>query len=503
MAADWAYVHTEIKGVNAEEKQCAKQSRIEEHGKTHTQSKFLSTFANSKGAPQIIFLCMLLALSLGSTVGVVPAVMTDRFARLNHGFDGEQDCSVSAGSDNTHTPQQCIDGSNDAQNAQALSQLVLNLLTFLTSSVVGSMSDVHGRRSILLVGIFLTVLPPFCLVLMQLLPHMSPYWYYAAGAAGGIVNFLAIALSVLGDVMPQRFRAPCFGLLLAGFSLGFAFSPMIALTMSQFHVSLFSCLALFAGFLFAVFMMPETLPAEAAAAAAARNENSTSDVKSFLLRPVTELSILNRDALFRTLALLAFFSGLAASADQSLLVYYVEAHLNFQKQDIAKLFMILGLTGIFVQSVVLKVLTDLTGERAVIVLSFAVGAIHNVMISLATSKGMLFGAVALGTLTMVSFPTISAIKSNNVKESEQGRIQGALYSVKSLSGALGPVSMRCLSLPGWPGFMFMGAAFLYTIATICAFLLPKEKTNSKAVTKVALAKDATEVPALDEPLIGA
>jgi DHA1 family tetracycline resistance protein-like MFS transporter len=475
MAADWASVHADIKGVHPEE---APQPKVDENGK----GKFLSTFANSKGAPQIIFLCMILALSLGSTVSVIPGIMQDRFARLNYGFSGEQDCAALTAS-GAHAPQECTDGANDAQNAQALSQFVLNILTFVTSSVVGSMSDVHGRRSILLVGIFLTVLPPLCLVLMQLLPSMSPYWYYIAAAAGGIVNFLAIAISVLSDVMPKAFRAPCFGLLLAGFSLGFAFSPMIALTMSQFHVSLFSCLSLFAGSLFALVKMPETLPAEARLAAASRQENSASGIKSFILRPVFELSILNRDTLFRTLALLAFFSGLAASADQSLLIYYVEQNMHFQKEDVGKLFMILGLTGIFVQSVILKVLTDLVGERAVIVLSFAVGTIHNVLIAIATSKDMIFGAVALGTLTMVSFPTISAIKSNNVKESEQGRIQGALYSVKALSGALGPAFMRCLYLPGWPGFMFMGAAFLYSIATVCGLLLPKGRTNSKAMIR--------------------
>lgn len=494
MAADWSSVHADIRG---------DQPAISERGTSNARGTFFKTFTNSKGAPQVIFLCMVLAMSLGSTVGVVPAVMTDRFARLNHGFDDEKDCSFFTTNNGTHTPQECSDGSNDAQNAQALSQLVLNLLTFLTSSVVGSMSDVRGRRSILLAGIFLTVLPSVCLVLMQLLPSMSPYWYYIAVAAGGIVNFLAIALSVLGDVMPMSFRAPCFGLLLAGFSLGFAFSPMIALTMSPFHVSLFSFSVLFGGFLFALFSMPETLPAEAALVAAGRKENSASGIKSFVLRPVSELSILNRDGLFRTLGALAFFSGLAASGDQSLLVYYVEGHLNFQQDDVAKLFMILGLTGIFVQSVVLKILTDLAGERVVIIMSFAVGAIHNALIAIAVSKGMIFGAVALGTLTMLSFPTISAIKSNNVKESEQGRVQGALYSVKSLSGALGPISLRCLYLPGWPGFMFMGAAFLYVIATIYAFLLPKDRTNSKAMISTDKEVMARGAPALDEPLMGA
>jgi MFS family permease len=178
------------------------------------RASFMASFRNSNGAPQVVILCLLIALSLGSTIGVVPAVMTDRFARLNYGFDDEHDCSFFT-PEKGSVPKECTSGSNDAQNAMAMSQLVMNLITFLTSSVVGSMSDVRGRRSLLLAAIFLSLGGPFLLVVLQLLPHMSPYWYYAAVAGGGIINFLAIALSVLGDVMPVKFRAPCFGLLLA------------------------------------------------------------------------------------------------------------------------------------------------------------------------------------------------------------------------------------------------------------------------------------------------
>jgi hypothetical protein len=41
-------------------------------------------------------------------------------------------------------------GSADAQTAAAVSELVANTLTFITSSLIGSMSDVHGRRGTML-----------------------------------------------------------------------------------------------------------------------------------------------------------------------------------------------------------------------------------------------------------------------------------------------------------------------------------------------------------------
>lgn len=64
------------------------------------------------------------------------------------------------------------------------------------------------------------------------------------------------------------------------------------------------------------------------------------------------------------------------------------------------------------------------------------------------------------------------------EQSEQGRIQGALFSLKALASAAGPIAMRFVyhytesgALFG-PGTMFVAAAFVYLIAVYCAYELP-------------------------------
>jgi len=71
--------------------------------------------------------------------------MTDRYARLNHGYELEQDCSSYAMGEK---PQACLDGSADAQTAVALEQMISNTFTFFTSSLVGSLSDEYGRKGV-------------------------------------------------------------------------------------------------------------------------------------------------------------------------------------------------------------------------------------------------------------------------------------------------------------------------------------------------------------------
>ena len=106
------------------------------------RESFIVQFAVGRGPPQIVAMVILYAMGFGSTVGIVPALMSDRFARLNHEYTGE-DCSSF---DVFDKPEECLAGSTDARNAAATASLVSNTFTLLMSSLVGSISDSHGRR---------------------------------------------------------------------------------------------------------------------------------------------------------------------------------------------------------------------------------------------------------------------------------------------------------------------------------------------------------------------
>jgi fucose permease len=61
---------------------------------------------------------------------------------------------------------------------------------------------------------------------------------------------------------------------------------------------------------------------------------------------------------------------------------------------------------------------------------------------------MLFPVEIFSCLSFLSFPAVSAMKSNNVDVKEQGKIQGALYGIRQLGGGVGPVVFGViLSLP--------------------------------------------------------
>lgn len=331
-----------------------------------------------------------------------------------------------------------------------------------------------------------------CLVLLQIFPVMSPNWYYMARASSGLINWMAICLSCLSDVLPPQWRAAGFGMLLASFSLGMAFSPILAVFLDHFCVSVVSLCILVVAWLVMFFFFSETLPASVAAEAKRRRETETHGIVTrwgrilyALGRPLRELSILNRNNFFRLLAALAFFSGMVSQADQTLLLYYLEERLAFNDKDVAKMFVMIGVLGILVQGVLIKPFITCLGEKFVIVFAFLLGSVHNMLYGIASEKWVVFVAISLASFVHMSFPTISAIKANNVAENEQGRIQGALYSIQALAAGTGPMILRFVyrctkdsTFPG-PGTMWLVAAVLYLVATCFALLLPIEKADSR------------------------
>jgi MFS transporter, DHA1 family, tetracycline resistance protein len=214
---------------------------------------------------------------------------------------------------------------------------------------------------------------------------MSPTWYYVASASSGLINWVAVALSALADVLPPFLRAAGFGILLATFSLGFALSPILAAILDQpFHVTIVCCTLLIVAWTWTFISLPETVDPEVAMQAIRANANARKEWNSwgtkrvcgcnlslaFICRPIFELSILNRNHLFRLLSALAFFSGMVATADRTLLLYYVEERLAFNNHDVAVMFMLAGILGILVQGVFIKPMIGYFGERYVVVIAF-------------------------------------------------------------------------------------------------------------------------------------
>lgn len=255
---------------------------------------------------------------------------------------------------------------------------------------------------------------------MAFQPTASPLIYYSARSIHGLVNWMAIALSAMADCLPPHMRAAGVGIYMAGFWGGLCIAPSFVLFLGHTNVIILSCILQFAGLATTICFFPETL-SNSAAEEARQRRKLNSDSRGVIGRllwnlslPFRELSIVARDGFFQLLSALAFFNGMVTAGDKTLLLYYVDNRLSFGAKDVAIMFLVVGFSSVIAQGLILKPLNDCIGERYIVIICFFASTIANVAYGLATNKETLYAGVCLGAFTGMAFPTIAAIKANNV-----------------------------------------------------------------------------------------
>jgi Na+/melibiose symporter-like transporter len=325
-------------------------------------------------------------------------------------------------------------------------------------------------------------------------------WYYISNSIIGIINYTSIVFAALSDTMPEEFRAASFAMILAGFYGGFALAPSLPLLMSHFQVSLLSSILVLGAFLFTLAAFPETLPDSLAASNRQQahsdenenaDENPTSSLQMLLdalTRPFREVMILNRDLVIRLVAVGSFFSAIVYSTDHSLVVFYIENHLNVRDKDIAQMFFLMGILGIVFQAFLLQPMVTCLGEKGLLVTSFLSGTLHNFLYGVARDKSCIYVAFSLSQLTKTNFPILSSLASKGASPNEQGQVQGALFALNALGSAIGPLSMQFIYERTkdnlGPGTMFLFASFLYFVGTVAVSFIPVEKETSSTSSEV-------------------
>ncbi|VEU33343.1 unnamed protein product [Pseudo-nitzschia multistriata] len=489
--------------------------------------RFARDSIGSKAVLAAFAVTTLSSFSIALTVGIVPEVLTDRYARLYHGYGsseagggGNPPAAPCWEFDKSFMPEACVRGADDAQTGAAWAAFLQNTFTFFFNAVVGSYTDVHGRRLVLVAAVFANALVPAALLAMQLLPAMDPAWYYCSNASTGILSYTALVFAALSDGCPEEYLAGRFATNMAGFYVGFAAAPTLAVWMgSHLRASGWSFALAAAALVCSVAFLPETLPEPVAVRnrgaveeerppavplpaeseahgntntngplAADSSSGSTPRARAascleatgtVAAKPLRDMTILGRDAVMKLLALGSFLAAAVYSTDASLILFYIEEYFDVRENDIAFMFVVHGTMGVVLQGIGLQPLVYALGEHGLLVLCFLSGTLHNFLYGAAKSKTTLMVALSLSQLTKLGYPVLSSLASRRVGANEQGQVQGALLALNALGGAVGPVSMNWIyertkeagSGLG-PGAMFLFASVLYLLGAVVVAAIP-------------------------------
>lgn len=388
-------------------------------------------------------------------------------------------------------PPACQDAHSEAVNYSSVTAFVSNsILSFLLMPLVGDMSDVYGRKPFMAAAILLAAVPVGVL-LMYINLGTSLLWYYPASALQGAASSVSISLALLADVLSPSARGPAFGGLMAAFSLGIMIGPTIGgIIMYKvedgFNVTAwlaFATCLLCA--LYVLVALPDTILPSTRARAKRRLEEDT-----HLLQSVGRAArILGRSSLFKKLTVCLMLSGAVGEGMIELLVQYLQLVANFQPGDQMTLYVLYGFCALLVQAALLPWLLGMYREKRTLTIGLVSSLLQQALLIVVRAKWAGFVAMAFGSLSSVAFPAISAIKSNNSSQHEQGAVQGALYGARALAMGFGPLLFAGVfrlftksdsPLPYFPGAPFVVGVAGMAAAVACALSIERDEATAAA-----------------------
>jgi DHA1 family tetracycline resistance protein-like MFS transporter len=335
------------------------------------------------------------------------------------------------------------------------------LMQFVGSPVLGALSDQFGRRRIILIA---TAGSAIDYVIMACAPNLI-WLFIARTIAGFTAGVYATANAYLADVTPPEKRAGAFGILGAAFGIGFVVGPALGGFLGKIDIHLpfwvaAGCSA--ANWFWGLLVLPESLKPE--------NRRPFSWKRA---NPISALYALKRIPAVLGLAESYFILMVAQTMLFSIWALYTGYRYQWGPDAVGLSLMFVGVLSGLVQAVLVKRIVPWLGETRAVLVGFSISIFVNVCYGLAPYGWLIYVIMAIGAFAGISGPALQSYITKHVPANEQGATQGALGSLQSLAGVLGPV-VATWSF-GWaiapertyhaPGIaFFIGAALVATAA---------------------------------------
>ena len=229
---------------------------------------------------------------------------------------------------------------------------------------------------------------------------------------------------------PPEQRAAAFGRLGMAFGIGFTVAPVMGAWLGtvDLHLPFWVAAGLCAAnFCYGWFVLPESLPLDQRTPFSWRRANPLASLK--LLRAHPELL---------GLAGVSFLMAMAHLVYPTTFVLYADYRFGWGLDMVGWTLLLVGLLTIVVQGGLIGRISRALGNRRTLLLGAAAGGVGFAGYALAPTGYWFWAAMPIAALWAIAGPATQAIMTSRVSASEQGRLQGAIGSLNSIAGILGP-----------------------------------------------------------------
>ena len=336
--------------------------------------------------------------------------------------------------------------------------LVFAGMQFFFSPLLGVLSDRFGRRPIILLsnlGLGLDYM------VMALAPTMG--WLFVGRIISGLTSSsIPTAMAYIADVTPKEKRAGAYGMIGVAFGLGFILGPAIGGPLGDVSPRLPFWVA--AGFsltnwLWGYFFVPESLPHDRR--------------KEFTLgraNPVGSLVLLRSHHELWRLATIQFLAYIAHNAFSVWALYAIYRY-DWSSGMVGLSLAIVGACTATISGGLTPHAVKRLGERRTLYIGQFFGASGMLIAGLARTGAWLLASIPIISMWNISMPAAQSMMTHRVSEREQGELQGAIGSLRSITFIIGPFLFsgifgffidpkHSFHVPGAP--YYLGAALLFT-----------------------------------------
>ncbi|MDP3747591.1 MAG: TCR/Tet family MFS transporter [Phenylobacterium sp.] len=298
---------------------------------------------------------------------------------------------------------------------------------FFAAPVIGMLSDRFGRRPVILISVFGLSID---LVIMALAPNLA--WLLIGRLLCGLTaGSYAAAMAYVADITPPEDRAKSYGWLNAAAWTGVILGPALGGVLGSLdpRAPFWAAAAVaLANGIYGFFVLPESLPADRRTPMVWRNAN-----------PWGSLSLLASRQGLMLFAIVLTLLWLAIHALHSVFVLYTDHRYAWSTMQLGVFFSVLAAVNIVVQTQLAGRAAKRLGERRTVLAGLAAQVLGFTAVGLAPGAGLFWIAnlpIALGN---VAGPSLQSMMTARVEETEQGRLQGAMGGISSLTGLFGPI----------------------------------------------------------------
>ncbi|MEZ4632216.1 MAG: TCR/Tet family MFS transporter [Deinococcales bacterium] len=322
------------------------------------------------------------------------------------------------------------------------------VMQFIFAPLLGALSDRFGRRPILLLSLLGLGIDYFILVFA---PNLT--WLFIGRIIAGLAGAsFTTANAYIADISTPQNRAQNFGLVGMAFGLGFIFGPALGGILGNIWIRLPFLVAgilSLLNWLYGFFILPESLSPE----------KRNSQIAWKKANPVGSIFLLRNYPLVGGLAIIFILISLAQRGLETVWVLYTSYKFNWSELQNGLALTLVGVMAALVQGFLIRLIVPKIGERQAVLLGLSISVFSFAAYGLATKGWMMLIVIVISGLSGIAGPAVQSMVAGSVEPQEQGKVQGALTSLVSLSSIAAPL-------------IFTGGLFAYFTSDAAPFKLP-------------------------------